>query len=337
MHLATRFSCLLLALSCAAAAHAQQEPRPTDADLLRDLGTEERGFEAVCAFVRRGAPAVATLTAAIRDPVFQSNERQLALAIYALGKIGDAAAPAALLLIDLLPAAKDDVLRNVYWALGEIGPKAQAMGKDVLGPLRERKPTPGWSHQEWSFACRRIDLGLDLSEAEASRLLKQEDHATLVAVAGLLCRAEPGARVPREQLLETWQRMEPQWRQHGEGSRRVMLELARAVAKHAPDTPEGTAARAILIHHFDLDVRLQTVMQMGQDPGADPAASVQALQRSLTDGSILVRREAVTALAMIGPPAAAALPALQELAKDRDAQIRARAAAAVRAIGPKGK
>ena len=348
MHLATRLPCLLLALSCAAAARTQHEPNHTDTQLLRDLGSEECGFEAVCTFVRRGAPAVATLTAAIRDPIFRSNERQLALAIYALGKIGDAAAPAAPLLVELLPASDGNVMRNLYWALGEIGPKAQAMGQDLLGALRQLEPTPGeagereaqirsWSHQEWAFACRRIELGLELSNAEAANLLKRVDHATLAAVAGLLCRAEPGAPVPREQLLATWTRIEAEWRQNGEGWRRGTMELARAVAKHAADTPEATAARAVLIHHFDLDVRLQAVMQMGQNPGADPARSVQALQRSLTDGSILVRREAVTALAMIGPPAAAALPTLQELARDPDVQIRARAAAAVRAIDPKGK
>jgi HEAT repeat protein len=117
----------------------------------------------------------------------------------------------------------------------------------------------------------------------------------------------------------------------------VGTELARAVVIHLPHTPDAVAAWALLIYHFDMDVRLQAVMQLGQSGANDAETAVKALQTSLTDGSVEVRREAVTALGMIGPPAADALPALQALAHDSDLQIRARATAAVRAIGRNGK
>ena len=106
---------------------------------------------------------------------------------------------------------------------------------------------------------------------------------------------------------------------------------------HLPDTPDATAASALLVHHFDVDVRLEAAMQLGRSPAGDQLGAVAALQLSLTDGSVHVRREAVTALGMIGPAAADALPALESLASDPDPQLRARAAAAVRAIRRPGK
>src|SRR5262249_26337277 len=142
------------------------------------------------------------------------------------------------------------------------------------------------------------------------------DMGERLAVAGFLCREKPGRPLPRTELLAAWTRGEREWRMYGETYKRVAMELARAVVMHAGDAPEGAAARAALIYHFDVEVRLQAVMQMGQNPGKEPSASVQALQESLGDGSVLVRREAVTALGMIGPPAADALPALQKLADD---------------------
>lgn len=336
---ATRFPWLILALSFTTAVRSQHgdAPRQTDAQLLQDLGSEERAIDAVRILARRGAPAVALLMAAIREPVFRDDPRLLATAIYTLGKLGDVAAPAATLLLDELDRSRDDVLRNIYWALGELGPSAQAKGEDVLTRLRKLKPTPGWSHQEWSFACRRIELGFEMSEDTLRSLLQMQDQASLMAVAGQLCRMAPGARIPGELLLETFTRMELQWRQYGEGHKRVALELARAVTRHAASTPEATAARAILIYHFDLDIRLEAVMQMGQLPGKEPAATVQALLQSLEDGSLQVRREAVTALAMIGPPAWRAAAALEKFCLDPDVQLRGRATAALRAIGRPGK
>jgi hypothetical protein len=195
----------------------------------------------------------------------------------------------------------------------------------------------GWDYMEWAFAYRRTELGVDPSPSEVATLLQGEDSSELVAAAGFLCRAHPLASWPREDLLAAWTRTESFWRRGNTGYKRAMLELARAVVRQAPDAPEATSALAVLIYHFDVDVRLQAAMQMGQTPGSDPATSVAALQLALTDGSVHVRREAVTALGMIGPAAVDALPALQTLATDPDVQIRGRAAAAVHAIDRKGK
>src|SRR5204862_8182377 len=126
MSIATRLPCLLLVTSFPAAAHAQKpDAAPkTDAQLLLDFGDDERSVEAVRTLVHRGAAGVATLMAAIKEPQFHADERRLAVAVYALGKLGDQAVPAAPLLLEELSGAQGSVLRNLYWALGEIGPKA---------------------------------------------------------------------------------------------------------------------------------------------------------------------------------------------------------------------
>jgi HEAT repeat protein len=330
-----RVCCRLLAVSLAAAAHAQQHdaaPR-ADAQLLLDLGDEERTVDAVRILTHRGAAGVTALMTAIADPQFRADDRRLAVAVYALGRMGDEGAPAASLLLDELGNAQGGEVRNLYWALGEIGPKAEAAGGKVLERLRRLKAVrPGYDYQEWFFACRRIEIGLGLSVEQIAEFLTNGDMGERLAVAGFLCREKLGSPLPRSDLLAAWTRSEREWRMYGESYKRVAMELARAVVLHAGDAPEATAARAALIYHFDVEVRLQAVMQMGQTPGKEPSASVKALQESLGDGSVHVRREAVTALGMIGPPAADALPALQKLTLDPDAQIRGRAAAAVRAM-----
>lgn len=326
----------LLTLTLVGTARPQQPEPAADAQtqrLLADLGDVERSVDAIRTLTRRGAPAVTALMAAIRDPAFRSDEQRLATAVYALGKFGDVAAPAAQLVIDELLTASGDCLRNLYWALGELGPRAEADGAGMLTGLRKLKPAPGWAHQEWAFACRRIEVGTEPGPDELARLLQATEHASMVAAAGVLLRRRPGSDpVPQQELLAAWQRCYKSWQRDGESAARVTFELARAVVRHAPGTPAAEVARTVLVRHFDVEVRLEAVMQLGLAPASDPALAVRALQDSLGDGSVLVRREAVTALGLLGPAAEVAAPALAALAGDADAQIRARAAAALRAI-----
>jgi HEAT repeat protein len=143
--------------------------------------------------------------------------------------------------------------------------------------------------------------------------------------------------VPRAELLTAWQYAHDGWRAYGDGWARVTFELARAVVVHAADTEAADAARAALVYHFDVEVRLDAVMQLGQLPGKDPASAVRALRAALTDGSVLVRREAVTSLGVLGPAAIRAESEVAALVDDPDPQIRARASAALRAIRRSGK
>jgi hypothetical protein len=340
MSFAMRLPCLLLVCSLAAMSRAQKhEPgSATDAQLLADLGNDERCVEAVRTLTHRGEKGVTILMAAIGDTQFHADERRLAVAIYALGKLGDLAVPAVPLLLDELAAVpRGNVLLNLYWAIGEIGPKAQADGTDMLGALLSLQPhnvAEGW---EWSFAYERIALGVAADKDVMKQWLRTRSLAHMAAVGWLMCRQAPDSSLPLEDLRAAWRFTEQDVQHHDETYPRVIMDLARAVSLHLPDTSDGTAARATLIYHYDVDVRLQAVMQLGQSPADDREMAVKALQISLTDGSLQIRREAVTALGMIGPPAADALPALQALAQDPDLQVRARAAAAVRAIGRNGK
>lgn len=307
---------------------------PTDlARCLRDLGDDERALDAVRVLVRRGDAAVAALMTAIETPHFRDDPDRMAAAVYALGKLGDTAAPAAKLLLDELHEASDPVARNIFWALGEVGPKAQADGMRILDALVEARPAPGWNHQEWAFACRRIELGLDVPLDELEKLFQTKDHGSLVAAAGVVLRFPAGSdRVPADAVAKAWERVRADWAAYGEGHRRVALELARAVARHAPDSTEADLARAALLQHHDVEIRVHAAMQLGQHAAADPSIPVRALRAALGDGSVLVRREAVTALGLLGASAVTARPDLESLREDPDAQIRARAAAALRAL-----
>ena len=59
------------------------------------------------------------------------------------------------------------------------------------------------------------------------------------------------------------------------------------------------------------------------------------MQTAINDDSLLVAREAVTALGMIGPAAKDAIPALEKLTDHKDKQIVERAKVALRQITEK--
>lgn len=341
MHTARRqCCCLVFALATAALTPAQHRAAAAvdDQQLLRDLGPDETCVAAERALVRRGAAGVALLTKALADPEFGADPARLAHAIYTLGKLGDAATPAVDLLLQQLPASDDGVLRNTCWALGEIGAKAEAEGRNVLARLQRLKPQPGWGHQEWAFACRRIELGNYLSTEQLARLLRDNSHASVVAAADVICRLPGGsAQVPQQELLAAWRRFHEMWRSDGQSAARAALELARALVHHGSDAMDLDEARAALVEHFDVEVRLAAVMQLGQGLDQAPRGVVEALRRALADGSVLVRREAVTSLGMLGKAAADAVPVLTAMLQDADAQIRGRAAAALHAIAGKAK
>jgi HEAT repeat protein len=70
-----------------------------------------------------------------------------------------------------------------------------------------------------------------------------------------------------------------------------------------------------------------------RDLGAsDNARALLALRLGIADGTPAVRREAITALGMLGALATAAVAWLEPLQSDADPQIAARAAASLRAI-----
>src|SRR5690606_14512844 len=91
-----RWLFLLAIVACqpAAAQTAVVQASPADRSLLQDLGDAERSIDAIRKLVRQGEPAVALLSAAIRDPVFREDQERMANAVYTLGKLGAAAVPA---------------------------------------------------------------------------------------------------------------------------------------------------------------------------------------------------------------------------------------------------
>jgi HEAT repeat protein len=313
------------------------EPSEHKATLQRavnELTDDDRHLDAVRTLIRHGESAVAELRQAIRDPRVRADAKRLAAMFYAVGRIGEPARPLAPLLVGEAAGAPDEVARSIFWALGEIGPGDEPATHELpwWSALLAMRPNPGASHQEWMFACRRIELGRAASKQQLRDLLQAQDHATLAAAAALVRqRAHDLDRDTRTALRDAWRQVREGWAQHGTSWARVTRELGRALAAAEPDTPDAVLALCDLVDHFDVDVRLDAVMRLGQVRHAFVDA-VDALVKATADGSVHVRREAVTALGMLGTKAAAAAAVLGQLVDDPDAQVRRRAAAALRAV-----
>lgn len=329
-----------VALVVLAGASAQQAPGATapaatprseqHEGWLRDLADEEKSLDAVRAFVRLGAAGARLLAEAMREARYHDDPKWRVSAYYALGKLGDAAASVAPLLLRELETAGDDVKGTLFWAVAEV-----AAGREdrlqLLERLVARKPQPGPLHVEWAYACRRLELGNEIDDL-FGELLRSPAHADQVAAASVLIRRPPVDVNPPEDLLPAFDRMH-QEHLRGAYAMRPLLELARAVVRHCPRVHQADAARCVLVYHYELEVRLDAAMQLGRSVYVDQTAktaALAALRTSLTDGSVLVRREAVTSIGVLGLPAGK--DALDALREDPDAQIRTRAAAALRSI-----
>lgn len=327
-----------LAAACAFAATmfapyvACQDRSADEQQLLDDLGHFERRLDSIRKLVRLGPRGVELLQAGLRQDALRQQPETTLSALYALGRLGQHATPAVEQLLDIAAHSRPPELNNAFWALGEIGPHLGAGRAALLQRLQPMKPEPGWAHQEWAFACRRIELGNGLDFDEIDAQLREVEHASQVAAAEVLRQWPPGKEIPEDALRSAWTAACDQWQHEHEGCRRRVMALSRVMAHHFPRSETAAAANRILLEHWEEEVRLHAVMELGRSPGTAVKDTVGYLQKSLHDGSPLVRREAVTALGMLGADAAPATDDLRALTHDDDRQIRARAEAALRSI-----
>lgn len=119
------------------------------------------------------------------------------------------------------------------------------------------------------------------------------------------------------------------WASHDEA---VHAAAATAMVRIAPADPLVVPAHAYrLLHAAEVELRLESARALGAR-GAEAERAVPSLVAALADTNVLVLREVITALGLIGPAATDALPVLEPLAEDNDQQTRARAQAALRQI-----
>lgn len=333
-----------------------QQPADPIPKLLLDLGDDGRCLTAVRNLCALQADAVAPLLAFVQSRRDAGPEdRACLMAVYALGKLGDAGALAARPMLEHLRTATGSLQLQLLWAIGEVGPAAAASDPTLQESLRERRPQPGTAHQEWAIACRRIDLGLQPRAEQLDLLANAEDLGGLTALADHLLRdPRPLQGEARDSLLQLFRRVlaehtclvPGQPYQGGfqlapaqkavavdNGMERAVRELARAVVARVPDAPERVAASVLLTAHFDPDVRFQAMRGLG---AGNDALALAGLRVGLLDSQPLVRCEAVTALGMLGPLATEATHALETLADGDDKQLAGRATASLRAIRKKG-
>lgn len=336
-----RWLCFAFAMACASggALGAQARVcfgdagRRSVAELVEDLRNEQLANAAILALTRRGAevlePLLQTLLAA-----HERGEEALALRTsFTIGRLRDEGAPAAMPLLRLLPRTNGDLCRNLFWALGEVGPRAQENGDDVLTELRQVQVPPGDLRREWSFACRCIEVGTRGGAGTIRALLDSPSHGDHVAAAALLKRLPVGAALPQRELSLQFRAMRAAWWTFGSGWSHAPLALAEAVVRHGESREDVLRAQQMLVYHFDFEVRLAAVAALGRDPGSDLMETSAILIDALGDGWLPVRREAVTALSMLGRASRDAVPYLEVLAaREGDVQLRVRAAHAIRVI-----
>lgn len=143
---------LTIALAMLATGCASRLSGSTDEALVRDLvtirefdgragfgvqgGMRGYGWEAKDELVARGPGSVAALTAALRDPSLDADQRSLVR--LALSEMGPRAAPAVPVLLDELARADARTAADICRDLGAIGDGAAEAVPVLLGVLRER-------------------------------------------------------------------------------------------------------------------------------------------------------------------------------------------------------
>jgi len=110
----------------------------------------------------------------------------------------------------------------------------------------------------------------------------------------------------------------------------VWLPGLTALAQEAVYQGKNLSQWKVLLDQPDREGRLEAVRALGVGFGPQ---SVPVLINALADGDVAVRRETISALASIKPPAPEALSALAKSMKDPDPSVRRYAAAAMGDLG----
>jgi HEAT repeat protein len=279
----------------------------------------------------------------------QSSDETRLTALRALGEFGAEAAPAVPSIVALLEGDDPRMRMEAVETLGEIGPAASAavpplmqvlqgedglltitaahalsqIGEAAVGPLRAMLSESGY---QLLAATILGDIGPAAAGAvpELVRLIDAEDEdvrrAALLALAGI----GPGAASAAERLLQALNTSDYPARAGAAyalahiGAKEAVGDLQRIMAQSDDERLRMTAAWALVI----LDP--ETV---------DTDRILPALVAGLDDPWELVRRECVSALAVLGPRARSTIDRLLPLLDDPDPLVRAETLVALQRLG----
>jgi HEAT repeat protein len=275
-----------------------------------------------------GAEALPVLVAALRKDRHSPADGVLA----AVGR------PAVLALVELLSSPDLDIVGLAVSALRRIGPGAAAAVPALVAGLRARDTAPA-SHGALAahFASALEHIGPAAREAvpdllalyrdrKASSLDRSCARRALVAIGG----ASPAVLRPLIDVLE-----------HPEGQQ-TFGEVVSVLEEVCHIGPPAKSAVPALVGLLDYPATHwqahRTILEALGNIGSPAArAALPALEKSLQDEEVRVRRAAAVALAGLGPAGRAALPVLEEAVRVRDWWWVMYGASAAEALGRLGR
>jgi HEAT repeat protein len=306
-------------------------------DLIRKLGDGSPHVREAAAFalgnIARDSAAVRedpALLAALQDALGHPDAMVRRSAVYALGCLGDKAAPALKHLSAALKDADPAVRQNVAWALGKL------KSKDVVLPL-QKALRDGDPHVRRDAAVSIVELSDDAIRTVQEDLVSACDQIKgvrpeiMAEVRKPALRAlartvgtKDGAIAPRLMPLLPSEDVEVRMA--------AALILAKIGGPHAK--PAVPVLHSILKSKADPASRAQAAATLG-DIGKDAADAIPDLIAALSDADPQVRRLAAVGLAGMKDLAAPAVPRLIELVADSGEQtdIRKEAATSLGLIG----
>jgi HEAT repeat protein len=269
--------------------------------LLPRLGTSETGIDKDVLRSIAGLSSIADeAVATVLTPLVSDIDRDVRrLAIDALSRMGDRAAPAVPSLIALLELNSIDrdqeLSRRIIKTLGQIGPGAKTASPSLLEAVQD----PNRYVAQVIPTVVVGESGLNSGTMHWSELMRM----TAISSLGQIGDSSP------EVLSALCQQLSATM-----GDRRVAAAKALRIAN---DLSDQVLVRLVpLLNDEIATVRVQAALTIANLPGNREQA-VTAMEELLSDKSSYVRQAAVMALGSIGTDARSALPKLHSLRGER--------------------
>ena len=343
----------MLALAGAAVAQEKADEQRI-AELIERLEDDQARDKAVEQLVAIGTPAIAHLINRLIDlnelnldaSGSRSDRSMLEAFLRVIGQVRPKIEEHPHLVESWIATCAEEPKRARYVirAVGDISPYygvGEAKPVDALGAMlafmleRDRSAMQGQDMiREAQRAGARGTLRVDAEIQDLIQALAHEDAYVRELAAELLAyrrdEAKGALAALRTALLNSHLQAWVTYSEKLPYPSSVHDTIAWAMVSIGRDDPASSVAHAYRLGHQDAKVRLSAVksLQSMRDPDTVPT-----LVRTLEDPlDLVILREAITALGMIGPAAKDAIPTLEKLAEHHDPQIAERAKAALRQV-----